>query len=66
MFRWWKRLKKLDKKEEDEYRKQIQEEKLTGKEKFSIYLSAFLVIVLPVAIGLLLFGVLVLALFGAL
>lgn len=65
MLRWWKRLKKLDKEEYEQYKEQIDKENLTAKDKFSMILSAFLVIVLPVSLGLIGFGVLILALFGA-
>ena len=65
MLRWWKHLKKLDKEEYEQYKEQIDKENLTAKDKFSMILSAFLVIVLPVSLGLICFGVLMLALFGA-
>ncbi len=65
MLRWWKHLKKLDKEEYEQYKEQIDKENLTAKDKFSMILSAFLVIVLPVSLGLIGFGVLMLALFGA-
>ncbi|HIT77451.1 MAG TPA: hypothetical protein IAD47_01515 [Candidatus Limihabitans stercoravium] len=65
MLRWWKHLKKLDKEEYEQYKEQIDKENLTAKDKFSMILSAFLVIVLPVSLGLIGFGVLILALFGA-
>ncbi len=65
MLLWWKHLKKLDKEEYEQYKQQIDKENLTAKDKFSMILSAFLVIVLPVSLGLIGFGVLILALFGA-
>lgn len=65
MLRWWKHLKKVDKEEYEQYKSQIEKENLSAKDKFSMILSAFLVIVLPVSIGLIGFGVLILALFGA-
>lgn len=66
MLRWWKHLKKVDKEEYEQYKEQIDKENLTAKDKFSMILSAFLVIVLPVSLGLIGFGLLILALFGAL
>lgn len=65
MLRWWKHLKKADDEEYEQYKQQIQKENLTFKDKFSMFISAFLVIILPVSLGLFAFGLLILALFGA-
>ncbi len=65
MLRWWKHLKKADDEEYEQYKQQIQKENLTFKDKFSMFISAFLVIILPVSLGLIAFGLLILALFGA-
>ena len=65
MLRWWKHLKKADDEEYEQYKQQIQKENLTFKDKFSKFISAFLVIILPVSLGLIAFGLLILALFGA-
>lgn len=65
MLRWWKHLKKADDEEYEQYKQQIQKENLTFKDKFSMFISAFLVIILPVSLGLIVFGLLILALFGA-
>ena len=65
MLRWWKHLKKADEEEYEQYKQQIQKENLTFKDKFSMFISAFLVIILPVSLGLIAFGLLILALFGA-
>ena len=65
MLRWWKHLKKADDEEYEQYKQQIQKENLTFKDKFSMFISALLVIILPVSLGLIAFGLLILALFGA-
>ncbi len=65
MLRWWKHLKKADDEEYEQYKQQIQKENLTFKDKFSMFISAFLVIILPVSLGLIALGLLILALFGA-
>ena len=61
----WRRLKKVSKEEEDEYRKQVSEMNLSFKDKFAMAFSAILVIVIPSLLVLGALALLVLWLFGA-
>lgn len=62
----WRRLKKATREQEEEFRERMSDEKLTAKDRFAMVFSAFLVIVLPCLAVLLIFGLLLLLLFGAL
>ena len=62
----WRRLKKATREQEEEFRERMSDEKLTAKDRFAMVFSAFLVIVLPCLAVLLIFGLLILLLFGAL
>ena len=61
-----RRLKKATREQEEEFRERMSDEKLTAKDRFAMVFSAFLVIVLPCLAVLLIFGLLILLLFGAL
>ncbi len=65
MLRWRKTLKKASKEDIEKYKEELRKEKLTHKDKFAMYLSAFLTIFLPIAIGLILFALIILLIFGA-
>ena len=62
----WKRIKKSSGEQEEKFREMMTEEKVTFKEKLMLVLSGFLVIVPPCLLVLLLFGLLILWIFGAL
>lgn len=62
----WRRLKKATREQEEEFRGRMSDEKLTAKDRVAMVFSAFLVIVLPCLAVLLIFGLLILLLFGAL
>ena len=62
----WRRLKKATREQEEEFRERMSDEKLTAKDRFAMVFSAFLAIVLPCLAVLLIFGLLILLLFGAL
>ena len=56
----WRRLKKATREQEEEFRERMSDD------RFAMVFSAFLVIVLPCLAVLLIFGLLILLLFGAL
>ena len=62
----WKRIKKSSGEQEEKFREMMTEEKVTFKEKLMMVLSGFLVIVLPFLFFLLLSGLLIHSIFGAL
>lgn len=64
MFRRNKLFKKHTEQEEKEYYRQVQEEKLTWKDRFAMAWSAFLVIVLPCLLVLATLSLLTLLIFG--
>ncbi len=61
----WRRLKKATREQEEDFRRRMSEEKLTGKDRFAMIFSSFLVIVLPCLAVLAILSVIVLWLFGA-
>lgn len=65
MLRWRKTLKKASKEEIEKYKEDISKENLTHKDRFAMYFSAFITIFLPIAIGLILFALVILLIFGA-
>ena len=60
----WGRLKKSTPETEEAFARQLDEAKITGKDRFAMVLAAFLVIFLPCALILGGFGFLILLLFG--
>ena len=61
---WWKHLKKSTPEQEAEFTEMLYEEKVTWKDRISMVLAAYLTILLPCAIILLVVGLLVIAIFG--
>lgn len=61
-----KKLKKITPEQEREFRENIQKENITFKDKIAMILSAYLVIVLPCLIVLVLLSLFVMFLFGIL
>lgn len=62
----WRRLKKASPEKEKEFQEMMASEEITLKDKFSMLLSGCLVILLPCAVILVLFALLILWIFGAL
>jgi len=62
----WRRLKKASKEEDLEFRERMSSVDVTRKDKLAMFLSAFLVIVLPCLLILGVFSLLMLWIFGAL
>ncbi len=66
MFRKIKAVvKKPDKEKEEKWREEVDAEKLGAKDYFAMMSSAFLVIVLPIALMLAAVGLLMMWIFGA-
>ena len=61
----WRRLKKSTPEEEAHFAEQMEEERLSAKDKFAMVASAILVIFVPCALILLALAGLILLLFGA-
>ena len=61
---WWKHLKKSTPEQEAQFADMLHEEKVTWKDRICMVLAAYLTILLPCAIILLVVGLLVIWLFG--
>ncbi len=61
-----KKLKKITREEEAKYRENIQKEHITLKDKFAMILSAYVVILLPCVLVLILISLLAMFLVGLL
>ena len=62
----WRRLKKNTQEQDEQFRQTMSDEKLTWRDKLAMMLSAYVTILLPCLLVLLVFGFLILLLFGAL
>ena len=62
----WRRLKKSTPEQDEQFRQTMSDAKVTWKDKLAMMLSAYVTILLPCLLVLLVFGFLILLLFGAL
>ncbi len=63
---WWNHLKKSTQEEEEKFQDMMEEEKVSWKDKFSMVLAAYITILLPCAAILVVVGLLLVWLIGAL
>lgn len=62
----WRRLKKATQQQRQEFRERMSHKQVSMGDRFAMMLAAYLTILLPCALILLAFGLLILWLFGAL
>ena len=63
---WWKHIKKSTPEQEAEFKEMLHEEKVSWKDRMAMVLAAYLTILLPCAVILVVVGLLILLIFGGL
>jgi len=61
---WWKHIKKSTPEQEEQFKEMLHEEKVTWKDRIAMVLAAYLTILLPCAVILVVVGLLIILLFG--
>mgnify|MGYP003410674848 CR=1 FL=1 len=61
---WWKNLKKSTPEQEEEFQNMLEEEKVSWKDRLAMILAAYLTILLPCAVILIVLGLLLIWIFG--
>ena len=61
---WWNRLKKSTPEQEEQFKEMLAEEKVSWKDRWAMVLAAYLTILLPCAVILVVVGLLIIWIFG--
>ena len=61
---WWNHLKKSTPEQEEEFKEMLDQEKVSWKDRWAMVLAAYLTILLPCAVILVVVGLLIIWIFG--